>query len=302
MADAPQIPSEENERAAAAILQQIADLGATVFFEKPLTASDASGSGRVVIPKAIAEQYFPRLEQPSGLPVRAVDTRGYEYTFKFRFWINNQSRMYLLEGAGELHRQFTMSVGDVMVFAQKQDRTLVVAGRPATKNDVIRKAPVKRPAGAGGDRGKGGREPRSRAPKQPGAPGSDAARRKRAKPGGYASTLDAEPAVDGIFRAVPNTGGTGTPSGVAPGKAGRWVVTLNLAGELYQAYFDTQEDAGEAFHAAGGVAGKEEAPVGGVVMGGTLLGGHGHGVLGHHDDGDDDKGDDDMMDGDGDDD
>lgn len=41
--------------------------------------------------------------------------------------------MYLLEGAGELHRQFTMSVGDVMVFAQKQDRTLVVAGRPATK-------------------------------------------------------------------------------------------------------------------------------------------------------------------------
>lgn len=114
--------SEENERQAAAILQQIADLGATVFFEKPLTASDASGSGRVVIPKvcllagseglsgvfawrvvvpmqswsktgtqdrtprvqAIAEQYFPRLEQPSGLPVRAVDTRAHEYTFKFR--------------------------------------------------------------------------------------------------------------------------------------------------------------------------------------------------------------------------
>jgi len=51
----------------------------------------------------------------------------------YRFWINNQSRMYLLEGAGELHRQFTMVVGDVMVFAQKPDRTLVVAGRPATK-------------------------------------------------------------------------------------------------------------------------------------------------------------------------
>jgi hypothetical protein len=50
-----------------------------------------------------------------------------------RFWVNNQSRMYLLEGAGELHRQFKMSVGDVMVFAQKMDRSLVVAGRPATK-------------------------------------------------------------------------------------------------------------------------------------------------------------------------
>ena len=35
--------------------------------------------------QAIAEQYFPRLEQPSGLPVKAVDTFGREYTFKFRF-------------------------------------------------------------------------------------------------------------------------------------------------------------------------------------------------------------------------
>ena len=40
--------------------------------------------------QAIAEQYFPRLEQPSGLLVKAVDTFGREYTFKFRFWINNQ--------------------------------------------------------------------------------------------------------------------------------------------------------------------------------------------------------------------
>ena len=41
--------------------------------------------------------------------------------------------MYLMEGAGELHRAFDMSVGDVMVFAQKPDGALVVAGRPATK-------------------------------------------------------------------------------------------------------------------------------------------------------------------------
>ena len=41
--------------------------------------------------------------------------------------------MYLLEGAGELHRAYKMNVGDVMVFAQKPDSTLVVAGRPATR-------------------------------------------------------------------------------------------------------------------------------------------------------------------------
>eukprot|EP00955_Chlamydomonas_euryale_P059702 357473-Chlamydomonas_euryale.AAC.10 len=83
--------------------------------------------------QAIAEQYFPRLEQANGIPVNATDTRGRTYTFKFRFWINNQSRMYLLEGAGELHRAFEMSVGDVMVFAQKPDGELIMAGRPATK-------------------------------------------------------------------------------------------------------------------------------------------------------------------------
>jgi hypothetical protein len=52
--------------------------------------------------------------------------------------------------------------------------------------------------------------------------------------------LDMEAPVDGIFRAVPNMVGSMQPSGVAPGKNGKWVVTLNLAGELYQANFDSQ--------------------------------------------------------------
>lgn len=52
--------------------------------------------------------------------------------------------------------------------------------------------------------------------------------------------LDLDVVVDGIFRAVPHSTASTAPSGVVPGKAGRWVVTLNLAGELYQAYFETQ--------------------------------------------------------------
>ncbi len=39
----------------------------------------------------MAEQYFPRLEQPNGIMLTAVDTKGREYTFKYRFWINNQT-------------------------------------------------------------------------------------------------------------------------------------------------------------------------------------------------------------------
>ena len=44
--------SQESRNAAVkAVIKGLDDLGAVVFFEKPLTSSDASGSGRVVIPK-----------------------------------------------------------------------------------------------------------------------------------------------------------------------------------------------------------------------------------------------------------
>ena len=46
--------------------------------------------------------------------------------------------------------------------------------------------------------------------------------------------------MDGIFRAVPNSAASTEPSGIAPSHSDRWVVTLNLAGELYQAVFDSQ--------------------------------------------------------------
>eukprot|EP00798_Chlamydomonas_sp_ICE-L_P025188 gene25188-10825_t len=78
----------------AEVVKALEDVGAKVFFEKALTSSDVGGTGRVVIPKAIAEQYFPRLDNPSGLPVRAVDTLGRDYSFKFRFWTNNQGRRH----------------------------------------------------------------------------------------------------------------------------------------------------------------------------------------------------------------
>ena len=42
--------------------------------------------------------------------------------------------MYLLEGASELHRNYGVSVGDVMIFAQNPaDKSLLLAGRPATE-------------------------------------------------------------------------------------------------------------------------------------------------------------------------
>ncbi|CAL5424727.1 unnamed protein product [Camellia sinensis] len=82
-------------------LQQISgDLNSTVvpLFEKVLSASDASRIGRVVFPKACAEAYFPPISQSEGIPIKIQDIKGKEWTFQFRFWPNNKSRMYVLEG------------------------------------------------------------------------------------------------------------------------------------------------------------------------------------------------------------
>ncbi|KAC9190454.1 hypothetical protein E3N88_46214 [Mikania micrantha] len=54
--------------------------------------------GRLVLPKACAEMYFPPIDQSEGVPVKIRDVKGKDWTFQFRFWPNNNSRMYVLEG------------------------------------------------------------------------------------------------------------------------------------------------------------------------------------------------------------
>eukprot|EP00210_Caulerpa_lentillifera_P002330 g2235.t2 len=132
------------------ISKAINAMEATVFYEKRLTSSDANGAGRIVIPKAVAETYFPILENQSGVPISAIDTLGNSYHFRFRFWINNQSRMYLLEGASELQKRYNVRVSDVMMFAHKQDKTLVVAGRPSPDNEILRKSSVRKTGNSNG--------------------------------------------------------------------------------------------------------------------------------------------------------
>lgn len=62
---------------------------------------------------------------------------------------------------------------------------------------------------------------------------------------------DIEAPADGVFRAVPAAGLSDQPSAVSAVRDARWVASLNLAGELYQAFFDNEDDALEAFNAAG---------------------------------------------------
>lgn len=64
---------------------------------------------------------------------------------------------------------------------------------------------------------------------------------------------DVDAPVDGVFRSVPAET-LGLPEGqssVAQLPDGRWVASLNLGGEMYQAFFVQQTDALEALNAAG---------------------------------------------------
>ncbi|KAL0363320.1 UNVERIFIED_CONTAM: B3 domain-containing protein [Sesamum calycinum] len=120
----PQITNEELQQFPAII---------TPLFEKMLSASDAGRIGRLVLPKKCAEAYFPPISQPEGLPLKVQDVKGKEWVFQFRFWPNNNSRMYVLEGITPCIQSMQLQAGDVVTFSRLEpEGKLVMGGRKAS--------------------------------------------------------------------------------------------------------------------------------------------------------------------------
>ncbi|XP_021836215.1 B3 domain-containing transcription repressor VAL2 isoform X2 [Spinacia oleracea] len=112
-------------------LQQITgDSNCTIvpLFEKVLSASDAGRIGRLVLPKACAEAYFPPISQPEGLPIKIQDVKGKEWLFQFRFWPNNNSRMYVLEGVTPCIQSMQLQAGDTVTFSRMDPEGKLVMG------------------------------------------------------------------------------------------------------------------------------------------------------------------------------
>ncbi|XP_010447453.1 PREDICTED: B3 domain-containing transcription repressor VAL2 isoform X2 [Camelina sativa] len=105
------------------------------LFEKVLSASDAGRIGRLVLPKACAEAYFPPISQPEGLPLKIQDIKGKEWVFQFRFWPNNNSRMYVLEGVTPCIQSMQLQAGDTVTFSRTDPEGKLVMGyRKATNS------------------------------------------------------------------------------------------------------------------------------------------------------------------------
>ncbi|CAL0306301.1 unnamed protein product [Lupinus luteus] len=98
------------------------------LFEKMLSASDAGRIGRLVLPKACAEAYFPPISQPDGLPLQIQDVKGKEWVFQFRFWPNNNSRMYVLEGVTPCIQSMQLQAGDTVTFSRMDPEGKLVMG------------------------------------------------------------------------------------------------------------------------------------------------------------------------------
>ncbi|CAL8165899.1 unnamed protein product [Prunus armeniaca] len=120
-------------------LQQISgDSNSTIvpLFEKMLSASDAGRIGRLVLPKACAEAYFPPISQPEGLPLRIQDVKGKEWVFQFRFWPNNNSRMYVLEGVTPCIQSMQLQAGDTVTFSRMDPEGKLIMGFRKASNSV----------------------------------------------------------------------------------------------------------------------------------------------------------------------
>ncbi|ONK75980.1 uncharacterized protein A4U43_C03F22580 [Asparagus officinalis] len=100
----------------------------TPLFEKMLSASDAGRIGRLVLPKKCAEAYFPPISQPEGLPLKVQDASGKEWAFQFRFWPNNNSRMYVLEGVTPCIQSMQLQAGDTVTFSRIDPEGKLVMG------------------------------------------------------------------------------------------------------------------------------------------------------------------------------
>ncbi|KAL9830205.1 B3 domain-containing transcription factor FUS3 [Arabidopsis thaliana] len=88
------------------------------LFQKELKNSDVSSLRRMILPKKAAEAHLPALECKEGIPIRMEDLDGFHvWTFKYRYWPNNNSRMYVLENTGDFVNAHGLQLGDfIMVY------------------------------------------------------------------------------------------------------------------------------------------------------------------------------------------
>ncbi|KAL0450837.1 UNVERIFIED_CONTAM: B3 domain-containing transcription factor FUS3 [Sesamum latifolium] len=110
------------------------------LFKKQLKNSDVSALRRMVLPKRDAEIHLPVLEAKEGISISMLDMDGiHEWWFKFRYWPNNSSRMYVLESTGDFVCTHGLAPDDyILVYQNVEDGRYVIEARKKEDYDTPR--------------------------------------------------------------------------------------------------------------------------------------------------------------------
>ncbi|CAL1391348.1 unnamed protein product [Linum trigynum] len=110
------------------------------LFQKKLKNSDVSSLRRMVLPKKAAEAHLPVLESKEGMSITMYDLDAtHVWTFKYRYWPNNNSRMYVLEKTGDFVNAHGLQSGDFITLYQdcQNQQTYVIQARKASEEESI---------------------------------------------------------------------------------------------------------------------------------------------------------------------
>ncbi|CAK9881109.1 unnamed protein product [Sphagnum jensenii] len=101
-----------------------------LLFQKDLRPSDVGSLGRIVLPKKESETHLPYLTSKEGILVSMDDfDTGMAWSFRYRYWPNNRSRMYLLENTGEFVKTHDLEQGDLVIIYRNPLGNFVIRGK-----------------------------------------------------------------------------------------------------------------------------------------------------------------------------
>ncbi|XP_038874973.1 B3 domain-containing transcription factor FUS3-like [Benincasa hispida] len=108
------------------------------LFQKELKNSDVSSLRRMILPKKAAETHLPVLESKEGMIITMDDLDGvHVWNFKYRFWPNNNSRMYVLENTGDFVNAHGLHLGDfIMVYQDSEEHNYVIQAKKASEQEI----------------------------------------------------------------------------------------------------------------------------------------------------------------------
>lgn len=99
-----------------------------MVLRKDLTNSDVGNIGRIVLPKKDAEPNLLILEDKDGLILEMDDFElSLVWNFKYRYWPNNKSRMYILESTGEFVKRHGLQAKDILIIYRNKKSGRYVA-------------------------------------------------------------------------------------------------------------------------------------------------------------------------------